>query len=150
MRCAAQLAPMDFVELWELWAAEWADIDLKTTEGDYLVTKTYMLQIVSLLDGQLPKPVGSTGGFHPDACRWSKCHLKLVGIASPMVESTIQYLAGHRINHCYLLKSCVKIASYWCVVWLLPSELGLGQHRRFYPPYPTAHKDRYIISGWLN
>ena len=46
------------------------------------------------------KPVGSPGGFHPDAHRSRMCCIKLVGYASPMVQSTIQYLARHRINHC--------------------------------------------------
>ena len=54
---------------------------------------------------------GSPGGFHPDARRSLKCCMRLVGFASPMIQSTISYLACHRINHCYLLKTCVKIAS---------------------------------------
>ena len=51
------------------------------------------------------KPVGSPGGFHPDARRSRKCCIKLLGFTSPMVQSTIQYFARRRINHCYLLKT---------------------------------------------
>ena len=35
------------------------------------------------------KPVGSPGGFHPDARRSRKCCIKLLGFASAMVQSTI-------------------------------------------------------------
>ncbi len=46
---------------------------------------------VFLLGEHPLQPVGSPGGFHPDARRSLKCCLKLVGFASPIVRSTIQY-----------------------------------------------------------
>ena len=67
-------------------------------------------EFVALLGEHTLKPVGSPGGFHPDARRSLKCYLKLVGFASPMVQSRIQYFARYRINHRYPLKPCVEIA----------------------------------------
>jgi len=50
VRCALRLAPLVFVRSGELRHAEWADIDLDTTEWRYTVSKTNTQHIVPLSD----------------------------------------------------------------------------------------------------
>ena len=117
-------------------------------------------EFVALLGEHTLKPVGSPGGFHPDARRSLKCYLKLVGFASPMVQSRIQYFARYRINHRLSAETvCENRNPIRCIAQLLSSEPWSFHHDPVYSvsrsqlcffrqgPTPEPRNEKEAVEG---
>jgi hypothetical protein len=57
------------------------------------------------------KPLGISGSFHPDPCRTWKGGIECLGLARFVFQPALSQLAGRWIQHGYLLKQSVKIAT---------------------------------------